>query len=102
MMVKRTLSSSRRTQATFPSVDSEAVSSRQLVSYAYNSEVYFPTGEGLDVPNRGLEPHFGRGRLLLLSAREGDAMPWKVRDSRGFPDGLNLDFEKVYPGTKFM
>ena len=59
MIVKRTLSSSSRTHATLPSVDSEAVSSRELVSCACNTEVDFHTGEGLNIPNRGLEPHFG-------------------------------------------
>jgi hypothetical protein len=63
--VKRTLSSSRRTQATLPKDDNEAVSSAEPCQLheqlGYKQE--FHTREGLDVPNRGLEPHFGNGRV---------------------------------------
>ena len=58
--MKRTLSSSSRTHATLPSVDKEAVSSRELVSCARNTVMGFRTRKSLDIPNRGLEPHFGR------------------------------------------
>lgn len=60
MMVKRTVSLSRRTHATLPNDDNEAVSSTVLVSCAHNTELIFHTREYLDIPNRGLEPHVAR------------------------------------------
>ena len=65
--MKRTVSLSRRTHATLPRVDKEAVSSRWFVSCASDTEANSHTGEGVDIPNRSLKPHFRSEGSLMMS-----------------------------------